>query len=59
MCRYITGKEKVMERKADSSKDKVTEVFYEVEKGEYIKFDMTLQMQILFDDPISLISVTD
>ena len=41
------------------SKEDVTEVFYQIDKGEYIQFDMTLQMQILFGDAISLVSIAD
>ena len=37
----------------------VQKVFFEVDKGEYVNFDMTLPLQILFDDVISFVSKTD
>ena len=35
------------------------EVFLDLNNGEYLQFDMTLQMQILFDDVMTFISRTD
>ena len=35
------------------------EVFLDLNNGEYLQFDMTLQMQILFDDDMTFISRTD
>lgn len=35
------------------------EVFLDLNNGEYLQFDMTLQMQILFDDAMTFISRTD
>ena len=37
----------------------VTEVFLEVNNGEYLQFDMTLPIQILFDDIMNFVSKTD
>ena len=34
-------------------------VFFEVNSGEFVKFDMTLPLQILFDDVMTFVSVTD
>ena len=37
----------------------VTEVFLDLNNGEYLQFDMTLPMQILFDDVMNFVSKTD
>ncbi len=37
----------------------VPEVFLEVNNGEYLQFDMTLPIQILFDDIMNFVSKTD
>ena len=34
-------------------------VFFEVESGEFVNFDMTLPLQMLFDDVMTFVSVTD
>lgn len=36
-----------------------TEVFVELNNGEYLQFDMTLPLQILFDDVMNFVSKTD
>lgn len=35
------------------------EVFLEVNHGEYLQFDMTLPLQMLFDDVFNFVSKTD
>ena len=35
------------------------EVFLDLNNGEYLQFDMTLQMQILFDDAMTFVSRAD
>ena len=37
----------------------VQEVFFEVNNGEYVKVDMTLPLQMLFDDVMTFVSITD
>lgn len=37
----------------------VTEVFFDLNNGEYLQFDMTLPLQILFDDVMNFVSKTD
>lgn len=37
----------------------VTEVFLDLNNGEYLQFDMTLPLQILFDDVMNFVSKTD
>lgn len=37
----------------------VPEVFFEVNSGEYVKVDMTLPLQMLFDDVMTFVSKTD
>ena len=45
---------------ADKGIDNETaEVFVDLNNGEYLQFDMTLQMQILFDDVMTFVSKTD
>lgn len=34
-------------------------VFLDLNNGEYLKFDMTLPIQILFDDVMNFVSKTD
>ncbi|MBO6087628.1 hypothetical protein J6P92_04695 [bacterium] len=41
------------------SQNDVTEVFLETPDGGYVKFDMTLPLQMLFDDVITFVSSTD
>ena len=36
-----------------------TEVFLDLNNGEYLQFDMTLPIQILFDDVMNFVSKTD
>lgn len=36
-----------------------TEVFVDLNNGEYLQFDMTLPLQILFDDVMNFVSKTD
>lgn len=36
-----------------------TEIFLEVDKGEYIQLDMNLPLQMLFDDVMTFVSKTD
>ena len=35
-----------------------TEVFVDLNNGEYLQFDMTLPLQILFDDVMNFVSKT-
>jgi len=37
----------------------IPKVFYETEEGEFKKFDVTLPLQMLFDDVITFVSKTD
>lgn len=37
----------------------VQEVFFEVDSGEFVRVDMTLPLQMLFDDIMTFISKTD
>lgn len=37
----------------------VQEVFFEVNNGEFVKVDMTLPLQMLFDDVMTFVSKTD
>ena len=36
-----------------------TEVFLDLNNGEYLQFDMTLPLHILFDDVMNFVSKTD
>lgn len=36
-----------------------TEVFVDLQNGEYLQFDMTLPIQMLFDDVMTFVSKTD
>ncbi len=36
-----------------------TEVFVDLQNGEYLQFDMTLPLQMLFDDVMNFVSKTD
>ena len=40
-------------------KKKESEVFVDLNNGEYLQFDMTLPIQILFDDVMNFVSKTD
>ena len=37
----------------------LTEVFIDLDNGEYLHVDMTLPIQILFDDAINFVSIMD
>ena len=39
--------------------EQTPEVFLDMNNGEYLKFDMTLPLQILFDDVMNFVSKTD
>ena len=39
--------------------NKEPEVFIDLNNGEYLQFDMTLPIQILFDDVMNFVSKTD
>lgn len=41
------------------NQQEIQEVFLDLNNGEYLQFDMTLQMQILFDDAMTFILRTD
>lgn len=42
-----------------AAENAATEVFLDLNNGEYLKFDMTLPIQILFDDVMNFVSKTD
>jgi hypothetical protein len=42
-----------------ATKNEITEVFLELNNGEYLQFDMTLPLQMLFDDALNFVSKTD
>ena len=46
----------INEQKAD---EQTQEVFLDLNSGEYLQFDMTLPIQILFDDVMNFVSKTD
>lgn len=46
----------INEQKAE---EQTQEVFLDLNNGEYLKFDMTLPIQILFDDVMNFVSKTD
>ena len=37
----------------------LTEVFVDLDNGEYLQIDMTLPIQILFDDAVNFVSILD
>lgn len=39
--------------------EQTQEVFLDLNNGEYLQFDMTLPIQILFDDVMNFVSKTD
>lgn len=39
--------------------EQTQEVFLDLNNGEYLRFDMTLPIQILFDDVMNFVSKTD
>lgn len=47
-----------MKNEASTSQNS-TEVFVDLNNGEYLQFDMTLPIQILFDDVMNFVSKTD
>ncbi len=46
----------INEKKAE---EQTQEVFLDLNNGEYLQFDMTLPIQILFDDVMNFVSKTD
>ncbi len=42
-----------------AAENAATEVFLDLNNGEYLQFDMTLPIQILFDDVMNFVSKTD
>lgn len=42
-----------------ATENSTPEVFVDLNNGEYLKFDMTLPIQILFDDVMNFVSKTD
>lgn len=42
-----------------AAENAATEVFVDLNNGEYLQFDMTLPIQILFDDVMNFVSKTD
>ena len=46
----------INEQKAEEQTQKV---FLDLNNGEYLQFDMTLPIQILFDDVMNFVSKTD
>ena len=42
-----------------TAEEQTPEVFLDMNNGEYLKFDMTLPLQILFDDVMNFVSKTD
>lgn len=40
-------------------KEEPTEVIIDLNNGEYMQFDMTLPLQVLFDDIMTFVSKTD
>ena len=45
--------------KEAAAENKATEVFVDLNNGGYLQFDMTLPLQILFDDVMTFVSKTD
>ena len=43
----------------DENYAEAQKVFFEVDNGEFVNFDMTLPLQMLFDDVMTFVSVTD
>lgn len=41
------------------AEEQTQEVFLDLNNGEYLQFDMTLPIQILFDDVMNFVSKTD
>ncbi|MCI1274229.1 MAG: hypothetical protein LKG27_07345 [Clostridiaceae bacterium] len=48
-----------MEEKNATATEEAQEVFFELENGEFAKIDMTLPLQVLFDDVMSFVSQED
>ncbi len=40
-------------------KNELPEVFFDLSNGEYVKIDMSLPLQILFDDVMTFVSETE
>lgn len=45
--------------KNEATAEKTTEVFVDLNNGEYLQFDITLPIQMLFDDVMNFVSKTD
>ncbi len=43
----------------NTAEEQTQEVFLDLNNGEYLQFDMTLPIQILFDDVMNFVSKTD
>lgn len=43
----------------EKAEEQTQEVFLDLNNGEYLQFDMTLPIQILFDDVMNFVSKTD
>jgi len=43
----------------DEKLNDMPEVFFEVDKGEYVQVEMSLPLQILFDNVLEFVSKTD
>ncbi len=46
-------------KKEFETENSTPEVFLDLNNGEYLQFDMTLPIQILFDDVMNFVSKTD
>lgn len=42
-----------------AQKNELPEIFFEVERGEYVQVNMSLPLQMLFDDVLSFVSTTE
>ena len=48
-----------MNTKIVENKDEVMEIFFETDEGIFYLTDMTLPLQMLFDDIMTFVSITD
>lgn len=48
-----------MEEKNATATEESQEIFFDLGNGEYTKVDMTLPLQVLFDDIMTFVSKTD
>lgn len=56
----ISQEEQFKELKmVEASPIEETEIFLDMQNGEYLQFDMTLPLQMLFDDVMTFVSKTD